>query len=70
MDDSLVFTIAEACRALGIGKTKLYSLIDDGRLPARKIGRRTVMVFEDLRRLLDGLPEMPGKSIQNEGDGS
>jgi excisionase family DNA binding protein len=70
MNQPLSCTIAEACWPLGIRKTKLYSLIGDGRLPARKIGRRTLIAFEDPRRRLDGLPEVMSKSRRNERCGS
>ncbi|WP_205007876.1 helix-turn-helix domain-containing protein [Sphingosinithalassobacter portus] len=50
----LAFTIAEACHAVGIGRTKLYALIGEGRLETRKIGSRTVIPAESLRALVGG----------------
>jgi len=50
----LAFTITEACHAVGIGRTKLYALIGEGRLETRKIGSRTVIPAESLRALLVG----------------
>ena len=70
MDQPLAYTIAEACRALRIGRTKLYSLIGDGKLRARKNGRRTIIMYDDLRRLLDALPEIRSKARPHEGQGS
>jgi excisionase family DNA binding protein len=38
----LAYGIAEVCEIAGIGRTTVYSAINDGALKARKIGRRTV----------------------------
>lgn len=46
------YTIAEACQATGLGRTKLYELIDQGRLERRKIGRRTLITGDSLERLI------------------
>lgn len=48
----LAFTIAEACHAVGIGRSKLYELIGQGRLETRKIGSRTLVLADSLRALL------------------
>jgi len=48
----LAFTIAEACHAVGIGRSKLYELIGQGRLETRKIGSRTLIPTESLRALI------------------
>jgi excisionase family DNA binding protein len=50
----LAFTIAEACHAVGIGRSKLYELIAHGRIQTRKIGSRTVIPTESLRALISG----------------
>ena len=43
--------------ALGIAKeTKFYELIKSGALPAKKLGRKTVILAADLQRYLDTLP--------------
>ncbi len=48
----LAYTIAEACHAVGIGRTKLYELIGEGRVETRKIGARTVIPADSLRALI------------------
>lgn len=48
----LAFTIAEACHAVGIGRTKLYELIGQGRIITRKIGSRTIIPAESLKALV------------------
>jgi excisionase family DNA binding protein len=52
----IALTIAEACATARIGRTVLYELIREGKLPARKCGRRTVILADDLRHWIDGLP--------------
>lgn len=49
----LAFTISEASHAIGIGRSKLYELIAQGRLETRKIGSRTLIPAESLKALLD-----------------
>ena len=50
----LAYSIADACRVSSIGKTRLYQLINEGKLEARKIGKRTLIPAESLRRLIAG----------------
>jgi excisionase family DNA binding protein len=49
--ERLTCTIAEACEATGIGRTKLYELIGDGRVDTATIGRRRLVKVRSLRRL-------------------
>lgn len=56
MNTPLAYTVAEACAAARVGRTVLYELIRDGKLPARKCGRRTVVLADDLRRWVESLP--------------
>jgi excisionase family DNA binding protein len=42
--------------ALGLCRDSVYKLINSNRLPARKIGRRTVVTTADLQRFLEDLP--------------
>ena len=51
-------TIHEACTFSGIGKTKLYEAINSGKLKARKAGKRTLILSDDLRDYLSSLPLM------------
>ena len=52
----LLVPLDTAFRALGIGRTKGFALIRDGHLVARKIGSRTVVEAESLRRFAAALP--------------
>jgi excisionase family DNA binding protein len=54
-------SVAEVCLLLGLSRDMVYSAIRDGRLIARKLGRRTLITDSDLRRFLDRLPRA-GKS--------
>ena len=58
MADLFAYSIAEACARSGIGRTAMYELIKTGQLPARKRGRRTLILVEDLQRCLQSLPPL------------
>ena len=45
-------TIAEACSAVGFGKTKLYELMDGGAVESMRIGRRRLIRVPSLLRFL------------------
>lgn len=49
-------SIVEACRITGLGRTSVYEAISDGHLTARKFGKRTIILRDDLRRFLSALP--------------
>lgn len=51
----LAYSPAEAARALGISRARLYQLIDDGTIPSIKLGRRRLIRAEALRDLLERL---------------
>jgi excisionase family DNA binding protein len=51
-------SIPEACLRLGISRTTLYHLIRDGGLPARKLGKRTVVLNADIDAFLTALPTL------------
>lgn len=51
--EPLVVSVNEACRLMGgIGRTKLYELIKDGRLTPIKLDRRTLIRVDCIRRLM------------------
>ena len=52
--EPLAYSVAEACRVSSLGRTRLYQLIAEGRLEARKIGKRTLIPAASLRALIDG----------------
>jgi excisionase family DNA binding protein len=56
MNIPLAYSIAEACEIARIGRTSIYEAINSGELIARKNGRRTLILSDDLRRWLQSLP--------------
>ena len=59
--EQLVYTVAEACAASRAGRTALYEAIRTGALTARKRGRRTLILADDLRHWIDGHPAVQRK---------
>jgi excisionase family DNA binding protein len=54
----LAYSVDEALAKLGIGRDFFYRLIRDKRLPARKLGRRTLILASDLDAFLEALPRL------------
>lgn len=55
-DSVLLHSISDAKRELNLGHTKIFAEIRAGKLEARKIGRRTVITDQALRRYVESLP--------------
>ena len=49
----LATSINDAAKALGLGRTTIYKFIAEGRLEAIKLGRRTLVKVESIRRVID-----------------
>lgn len=47
---------SEAAKAAGVSRTEIYERMKAGDLPARKLGRRTLILAADLQAYLAGLP--------------
>ena len=47
-------SIAETAKALSLGRTSIYSLINEGRLETITIGRRRLVKLDSIHQLLDG----------------
>jgi excisionase family DNA binding protein len=52
--DRLAYSINETASALSMGRTSIYALIKEGRLETVKLGRRTLVKVDSLRRLVNG----------------
>jgi excisionase family DNA binding protein len=50
--------VADASRLTGIGKTKLFELIADGTLETTSIGRRRLILYRSLQRLIEGSADL------------
>lgn len=52
--ERLAYSINDTAKTLSLGRTSIYAMIADGRLEAFKLGRRTLIKAESIRRLLEG----------------
>jgi hypothetical protein len=52
------FSVNGFCRWAGIGRTAAYAEIKDGRLAARKFGKRTIIPVAEARRWFEALPSL------------
>ncbi len=52
--EALAVSINDTAKALGLGRTSIYAMIADGRLDTFKLGRRTLVKAESIRRLVAG----------------
>jgi len=64
----IAYSIAEACAVARTGRTALYEAIRAGELAARKRGRRTLILAEDLHRWVENLPVLSSRTA-SECDG-
>jgi excisionase family DNA binding protein len=52
--EPIAYSVAEACRVTSLGRTRLYSLIGEGKLSVRKVGKRTLIPAASLHALIEG----------------
>jgi excisionase family DNA binding protein len=52
--EPLVLSVNDAAKTLSLGRTSIYAMIADGRLEAFKLGRRTLIRMESIRRIVAG----------------
>ncbi len=52
--DAIAFRIDDACRLSGLGRTTVYGLVRAGRLRLIRVGGRSLIDGDSLRRLLRG----------------
>ena len=52
------FSVPEIQVQLGICRDRVYGLIREGKLKARKVGRRTLVTSADLQEFLQTLPTL------------
>ena len=50
--EPLATSVKDAAQALSLGRTSIYALIKEGRLETVKLGRRTLIKVESIRRLI------------------
>jgi excisionase family DNA binding protein len=51
--EPLAYRTPDACRALGIGKTKLFELLKDGTLKRVRVGTRVLVTAASLRAVAE-----------------
>ena len=56
--DCAAYSVPQVMAKIGVGRDKLYHLIREGKLPARKLGRKTLILASDLEAFLEALPKM------------
>jgi excisionase family DNA binding protein len=52
----LAYSIVEAMHVTGLGRSTIYQAMAAGKLRANKMGSRTLIPAEELRRFIDALP--------------
>lgn len=62
MNDRYAFTINEFGDWSRLGRTKIYEMIKEGRLPIFKVGTKTLIRAEDAKALLDSFAPHVGAS--------
>ncbi|MCH7618670.1 MAG: helix-turn-helix domain-containing protein [Candidatus Marinimicrobia bacterium] len=53
----VAFSVAEVTRVAPVGRTGVYEALKNGRLKARKNGKRTIILADDLAEWLCSLPD-------------
>lgn len=51
--DELLVSVEEAARRLGVGRSAMYELLASGQIGRVKVGRRTLVPVQELRRWVD-----------------
>jgi Helix-turn-helix domain len=52
--EPITVSVAEAMRLSGLGLTKIYELINDGRVKTVKVDQRRLVVYASLKAFLTG----------------
>ena len=62
----LAVTIAEAVKISGLGRSSLYKLFNSGTLSPRKYGKRTLIIVDELEKVLGNLPTESSQSFHRQ----
>ena len=60
--DIISVTIREFCRISGIGRSRIYELLDAGELESVHIGARRLILIDSYRRLIERLRQPAGNT--------
>ncbi len=53
-EDRIAVRLPEACRMIGIGRSKLYELMESGEIETIKIGTSRLILVSSLRTFVEG----------------
>jgi excisionase family DNA binding protein len=63
----IAVSVRDATQILGLGRTRIYELINAGEIIAKKDGNRTLLLMASLRAYVDSLPlvtcQRPAKAM-------
>ena len=51
--EPITLSVNETAKVLGLGRTSIYALIREGRIETVKLGRRTLVKTDSIRRLIE-----------------
>lgn len=60
--EPMVLGVKDAATFIGLSKSRLYELIADGQIEARKLGARTVVPTASLRAFVDAAPRISAEA--------
>ena len=60
-----VFTISEFLQRYGIGRTRFYEEVAEGRLRLRKLGKKSLVTVDDAEAWLNSLPTLEPAITRN-----
>ena len=60
-------SVQETCEVGGFGKSTFYVLVNSGLLPAKKLGKKTLVLRSDLLKFLATLPSAAGQVGRSRG---
>lgn len=59
----LAHSVSDVSKALGIGRTKTWELVNDGTIPTFRVDRRVLVADEDLEALIERLRTRSSRPI-------
>lgn len=57
MSEKIAVSIPEAAKMLGLGRSSIYKLFEQGKLTKRKSGTRALVLVSELKAFAESLPE-------------
>jgi len=59
--ERLAYSVKEFATLIGVSRASIWRQISEGKLPARRIGGRTIILITDAQAYLNALPMAPPK---------